>query len=59
MTVSEKLHKQHERELAERLEEQGLSLHRYGGLYEVVDADGLMVMDGVGLAQIMEWMESW
>lgn len=59
MTIAEKRHERLEEQTARRLEDQGLSLHRQGGLYQVIDGDMQAVTEIVSLSEIVGWLESW
>ena len=59
MTIAEKLHEQLEQRVAAALEEQGLTLHRQGGLYQIIDSDLQPVTELVPLSEIVKWVESW
>ena len=54
MTIGEKLHRKRESEIAALLEGQGLSLHRQGGLYQVVDSDGIPVTELTTLGEVVK-----
>ena len=56
MTIAEKRHEQLEQRVAAALEEQGLTLHRQGGLYQVIDGDNQPV---TGLCTLAEIIEAW
>ena len=59
VTAAERRHAQLEETVAAALEEQGFSLHRQGGLYQVEDSDLQPVTDLVELSEIIAWIESW
>ena len=59
MTIGERLHEQREQVLALWLEEQGLSLHRQGGLYQIMDSDLQPVTELCPLVKIIEIVEAW
>lgn len=54
MTIAEKRHEQLEQRVAAALEEQGLTLHRQGGLYQIMDSDLQPVTELCTLAEIIE-----
>lgn len=57
MTIGEKRHQALEARTAARLEAEGLSLIRAGGLYEVIDQDGMRVTaEPLPLAEIVGFM---
>lgn len=57
MTLGERRHLQLEEAVARRLEQEGLTLIRAGGLYTVVDGDDREILDQVPLVGVAEWIE--
>ena len=59
MTIGERRHEELEQKVATALEAEGLSLHRQGGLYQVIDSDLQPMTELVCLSDIIDWIESW